>query len=358
MPANEGEHVRIYQKLRVWVIGGAVERWPCIRTARLWFIDASGYGPYDSIYGRLRMSKPIFFDPDRRRWKQIRKWIDVTLVALYLLIIFFAITVVRKTNIPRVLLADQKKSYRALKLKEPKKLVRKGTHRQTMIPASQVVLNSGEGIRGAFYVTWDAASYSSLREYIHQIDFVFPEWLHVLTPDGHLQAVNENNALYPVITNRHVATIDVKVMPLIRSANAQVDVLPMVNNFDPIVNEFADVSKMLGSDESRERFRQEIGAFLASDNYKGLTLDLEVISKDSQPGYRALVAELASDLHQRNQKLYICVPAGDPEFDYADLAKLVDGLILMNYDQHYQEVRREPSLRRTGSLRIWRRRSR
>ncbi len=75
---------------------------------------------------------------------------------------FFALTVVRKTNIPPVLLADQKKNYRALKLNEPKKSQRKGTHRKTLIPASQVVLNSGEGIRGAFYVTWDAASYSSL----------------------------------------------------------------------------------------------------------------------------------------------------------------------------------------------------
>jgi hypothetical protein len=135
------------------------------------------------------MSKPIFFDPDRRRWKRIRKSIDVSVVVLSLLIVFFALTVVRKISIPQVLLADQKKNYRALKLNEPKKPQKRGTHRKTLIPASQVVLNSGEGIRGAFYVTWDAASYSSLREYIHQIDFVFPEWLHVLGADGRLQAV-------------------------------------------------------------------------------------------------------------------------------------------------------------------------
>ena len=69
------------------------------------------------------MSKPIFFDPDRRRWKRIRKTIDFTAVVLSLLIVFFALTVVRKTNIPNVLLANQKKSYRALKLKEPKRPV-------------------------------------------------------------------------------------------------------------------------------------------------------------------------------------------------------------------------------------------
>ena len=82
-------------------------------------------------------------------------------------------------------------------------------------------------------MTWDAASYSSLREYIHQIDFVFPEWLHVLGADGHLQAVNENNTLYNVINNGHVAPIDLKLMPLIKSTNAQVDVLPTGEQLRP-----------------------------------------------------------------------------------------------------------------------------
>ncbi len=80
------------------------------------------------------MSKPIFFDPDRRRWKRIRKSIDITVVVLSLLIVFFALTVVRKTNIPTVLLADQKKNYRALKLNEPKKPLRKGDSPQDADP--------------------------------------------------------------------------------------------------------------------------------------------------------------------------------------------------------------------------------
>ena len=37
-------------------------------------------------------------------------------------------------------------------------------------------LNTGqEGIRAAFYVNWDAGSYSSLKEYFHQIDILYPE---------------------------------------------------------------------------------------------------------------------------------------------------------------------------------------
>ncbi len=283
------------------------------------------------------MSNPIFFDPDRRRWKRIRKSIDVAVVVFSLLLGFFAITVVRKTSLPNVLLADQKKNYRALKSDERKRPPKvRTTHRKTPVPASQVVLNSGEGIRGAFYVTWDAASYSSLREYIHQLDFVFPEWLHVLAPDGHLQAVDETNTLYNVVNNGRVANIDAKLMPFIKSSGAQVDVLPMVNNFDPIGNEWqAGIGTMLQSPAARARFRHEIAAFLSSDNYKGLTLDIESFPEEAQPGYRALIAELASDLHQRNQKLYISVPSANSDFDYGYMAKFADGLIVMNYDQHY-----------------------
>ena len=105
-----------------------------------------------------------------------------------------------------------------------------------------MVLNSDEGIRGAFYVTWDAASFSSLREYVHQIDLLFPEWLHVLTPDGHLQGVSPANKLFDVIQNGRVMPVDDKVMPYLKQENAQMEVLPLVNNFDPIVNEWRRTS--------------------------------------------------------------------------------------------------------------------
>jgi cellulose synthase/poly-beta-1,6-N-acetylglucosamine synthase-like glycosyltransferase/peptidoglycan/xylan/chitin deacetylase (PgdA/CDA1 family)/spore germination protein YaaH len=282
------------------------------------------------------MSKPVFYDPQKKRWRRIRRTIDVVGVVLSLLIAFFVITVVRDTSIPALLLATQKKSYHALKVNEKKHAKRTGTHRKTSVPASQVVLNTDEGIRGAFYVAWDAASFSSLREYVHQIDLLFPEWLHVLTPDGRLQGVTQANQLFDVIQNGRVLPVDDKVMPYLKQENAQVEVLPLVNNFDPIVNEWkADVGRMLDDPEARANFRRELSAFLASKAYRGLTLDIEGFPLRSQPGYLALVRELADDLHARGLKLFVSVPANNPDFDYQLIAKSTDGLILMNYDQHY-----------------------
>ncbi len=282
------------------------------------------------------MSKPVFYDPQKKRWRRIRRTIDVVGIILSLLIVFFVLTVVRDASIPALLLATQKKSYHALKIREKKHAKLTGTHRKTSVPASQVVLNSDEGIRGAFYVTWDAASFSSLREYVHQIDLLFPEWLHVLTADGHLQGVTAANKLYDVIQNGRVMPVDDKVMPYLKQEHAQMEVLPLVNNFEPIINEWmADVGKMLDDPQARARFRQELLAFLATNAYRGVTLDIEGFPEQAQPGYRALVQELANDLHARGLKLFVSVPANNPDFDYQLIAKSADGLVLMNYDQHY-----------------------
>ena len=287
------------------------------------------------------MPTPIFFDPLRKRWRRVRRTIDVLGLTFTVLIAFFVVTVVRSTHIPTVLLANQKRNYRALKESERQKAAdrrrahRPNRHRKTKLPASRVVLNSGEGIRSAFYVTWDAASFSSLRENVSQIDLLYPEWLHVLTPDGRLQAVTELNTLYDVVKDGKPRPVDEKLMPFLKSVNAQTEVLPLVNNYDPVQNDWVDISAFFANPAARLRFRMEIMAFLATDKYTGLTLDLEGFPLAAQPGYKLLISELAADLHSRGLKLYISVPVSDEDFDYPYMAKYADGIILMDYDQHY-----------------------
>jgi len=109
-----------------------------------------------------------------------------------------------------------------LKLKEKEKEKAKerrelaalhGGHRKSKSAPSQVKLNAEEGIRAAFYVPYDAASFSSLREYAHQIDLLFPDWLHIITPDGRLQSIDEQtNKFFDVMQDSTVRSVDDKVM--------------------------------------------------------------------------------------------------------------------------------------------------
>ncbi|HET8668220.1 MAG TPA: polysaccharide deacetylase, partial [Terriglobales bacterium] len=262
------------------------------------------------------MSEAIFYDPQRRRWKRLRRLFDAIAVATTLVVIFFVIMVFRQERLPNLLLPEQKRQYKALKEKERRRAKpRQATIRKKGKAPSQVVLNSGEGIRAAFYVTWDAASYSSLREYVHHIDLLYPEWLHVLQPDGSLQAFNSDNSRFQVIENGRVHPVDdpeKSVMRLIRDENAETEVYPLINNFDPLQGDHGEwmpqIGAVLENPEARQRMRSEVGAFLASDKFKGLTLDFEEVPEKAQPGYRALIDELSSDLHAHGLKLYVCVP--------------------------------------------------
>ena len=177
-----------------------------------------------------------------------------------------------------------------------------------------------------------------LKEYYPQIDLLFPEWMHVLTADGRLQAVTELNTLYNVMDDKgKPRPVDERVMPFLKGEKAQTEVLPLVNNFDPLSNEWRPdlTAKFMADPAARQRFRSELMSFLATDQYKGITLDIEAFPETSRDDYRALVQELYDDLHAKGLKLYIAVPVNDKTFDYAAIAQISDGLILMNYDQHY-----------------------
>ena len=149
--------------------------------------------------------KPVFYDPQRKRWRRFRRLFDVLAVCLTMLLVFFVYSVLKGSSLPNLLLPEQKKTYKALKEKELRhtkvtSVGRRKTHR----PASQIELNADEGIRAAYYVMWDAGSFASLRQYVHQIDLLYPEWLHVISPDGKIQGVTELNTLFDVIQNGKV----------------------------------------------------------------------------------------------------------------------------------------------------------
>ncbi|MGA9564676.1 MAG: polysaccharide deacetylase family protein, partial [Candidatus Korobacteraceae bacterium] len=284
-------------------------------------------------------NKPIFFDPEGKRWRRLRLILDVSVLVVTLLVAFFVITVVRGSSVPGMNLPDVKKPYHALKDNQKHKTVRAtNQHRATKQPPTQVVLNSLEGIRGAFYVQWDAASFASLKEYFPQIDLLFPEWLHVLTADGRLQSVTETNVLFDLMDDKgKPRPVDDKVMPFLKSEKAQMEVLPLVNNFDPISNQWRPevTAKFLADPAARQRFRDELLTFLDTEQYRGITLDIEAFPDNSRGDYKQLVKELYGDLQSRGLKLYIAVPVNDKQFDYAGIAQFCDGLILMNYDEHY-----------------------
>src|SRR5579872_3528432 len=286
------------------------------------------------------MAEPVFYDPRRARWKRLRRLFDVTAVLVSVLIVFFVYTALRDEPLPELLFFPQKRAFKALKENEKEKARERAkkavarSHRRSKLAASQVTLNQEEGIRAAFYVPWDAASFSSLRSFARQIDLLYPDWLHVLTPDGRIQAVDDQtNKYFDLVQGNTVLSVDDRVMPFLKSEDPGMEVFPMVNNSDG--SDWVDISAFLNDPSARGLFRQQAAQFLSSGRYHGLMIDFEAFPESGQPGYVALLQQLGADLHANGMKLYVAVPPHNEEYDYASIAAAADGVILMNYDEHY-----------------------
>ena len=186
------------------------------------------------------MAEPVFYDPRRARWKRLRRTLDVTAVVVSALIIFFVYTALRDEPLPGLLFYPQRRNFKALKENErdkardrQKKAVAR-SHRKSKLAASQVTLNQSEGIRAAFYVPWDAASFSSLRAYSHQIDILYPGL--AARPDCGRRTcrawtIRPTNILTSS-QGSNVLPVDDRVMPFLKNENPNMEVFPMVNNSD------------------------------------------------------------------------------------------------------------------------------
>jgi cellulose synthase/poly-beta-1,6-N-acetylglucosamine synthase-like glycosyltransferase/peptidoglycan/xylan/chitin deacetylase (PgdA/CDA1 family)/spore germination protein YaaH len=290
------------------------------------------------------MNNPVFYDPERKRWRRLRRVFDVLALLGLVVGVLFVIGLLRMKPLPELLLPTQKRNFRTLTNSADGKFGQKlhrAAHRRTDRKPSDIPFNSGEGLRAAYYVEDDPASYSSFKQHVKQIDLLFPEWVHMVTPDGSLTAYSIDNRPYPVVDAGGVYPVDRenRVARVISDAHEDTEIFPLVNNYEPVSGKFLpSIGEFLMNPAARQNFIHLTDLFLAKNpNYHGISLDFEEIPDTAQPGFQALVAALYADFHARNLRLYVNTPVGDDDFNLKFLADNSDGLLLMNYDEHQTE---------------------
>jgi cellulose synthase/poly-beta-1,6-N-acetylglucosamine synthase-like glycosyltransferase/peptidoglycan/xylan/chitin deacetylase (PgdA/CDA1 family)/spore germination protein YaaH len=283
--------------------------------------------------------RQIFFDPQRKRWKRLRRILDATAVLSTLVVVAFIFNVLRSQRLPELLLPTPKHNYKAL----PEPLLRgksaRPARRKSDRRPSEIPFNSGEGLRAAYYVQDDPASYSSFKEHVHQIDLLFPQWLHATSPSGTLMATNnDTHREYPVVDGAAIHDPDDadKVKRVIQAAREDTEVFPHLNNFNASAGAWdANFGVILKDSGKRAALRQQIVRFfIAYPTYRGLSLDFESLPDDADPGYITFIRELYSDLHPLNLRLYVNTAVAASDSDLKQIAANSDGIILMNYDEH------------------------
>jgi cellulose synthase/poly-beta-1,6-N-acetylglucosamine synthase-like glycosyltransferase/peptidoglycan/xylan/chitin deacetylase (PgdA/CDA1 family)/spore germination protein YaaH len=285
--------------------------------------------------------RQIFFDPQRKRWKRLRRILDIAAVVFTLVLAGFIFNVLRFQQLPLLQLDVPKHNYKALPDVHPGRGLPRPARRKTDRKPSDIPFNTGEGLRAAYYVQDDAASYSSLKEHVHQIDLLFPQWLHAVSPQGALMGNNPE-------THRDFAIVDAsgvhdpddgdKVKHVIQAAKEDTDVYPHLNNYNgtgATPGWDAGMGALLEDPGKRAALRQQLVRFFTSyPFYRGLSLDFESLPDDAAPAYLAFIHELESDLHPLNVRLLVNTAVATPDADLKAIAQNSDGIILMNYDQH------------------------
>ena len=294
--------------------------------------------------------RQIFYDPQRKRWKRLRRIFDVTAVAFTLVLAAFIFNVLRYQRLPELLLPIPKHNYKALPERTPLlhgAKIPRPARRKTSRKPSDIPFNTGEGLRAAYYVPYDEASYSSLEDHIHQIDLLFPEWLHIDAPQGTLLGLNnETHREYPIVdgTTTHDPDVANKVKLVIQAAKEDTEIFPNLNNFNPNSQSWDPaVSGVFSDPAKRAALRGQIVRFFtAYPAYRGLSLDIESLPDEASSGYVSFLHELYADLHSRNLRLYVNAMVSTTDDDLKAIAANSDGVVLMNYDEHQIESQPGP----------------
>ena len=208
------------------------------------------------------MTKQVFYDPQRKRWKRLRRIFDVARPvrhrrrrALHHRPAAHDDTARASARHAQAQLQPAHgRAPASPRRPRPKRVV--GCVARPACKPSEIVLNSGEGLRAAYYVEDDPASYSSLKQHIKQIDLLFPEWLHVVTPDGALTSYSLDNRAFAVVDQRRRASGGPRESrrPDHRGGRGETpEIFPLVNNYDPVKNIFLAFDRRLPRQPRRAR---------------------------------------------------------------------------------------------------------
>jgi len=283
----------------------------------------------------------IFFDPQRTRWKRLRRILDITAVVSTLVLAGFIFNVLRGQRLPELLLPNQRHTYKGLQNRSQLNHNVKPQHpsrRKTDRRPSEIPFNTDEGLRAAYYIPDDAASYASFKDHVHQIDFLFPQWLHVDGNSTDLQGTDQDGFEFPIFQGNTVHDPDSynKVKNVIQQAHEDTEIFPHFNNVNFHTSTFDPATGDLLKDPAKRMvLRQELQRFFtAFPGYHGLSLDIENLNDNARPFYLTFIHELYSDLHPRNLRLYVNMPVSASDQELKSVAANSDAIVLMNYDQH------------------------
>ncbi|WP_322963267.1 glycosyltransferase [Sphingomonas fuzhouensis] len=258
------------------------------------------------------MTNPIFFDPTGRRGAWARRAVAVTILAVVFAAIAFATTLVAVPNSGVLPLPFARRQ--AMTLEPTAQL--KG-RRGAWLPR-KAVAQDHTPLTIAFYTPGNDSALASLHAHMGQIDWLVPSLMNVTGPKGVLTIAN-----------------DAKLATLLSRVAKPPRLLPMVQNLSDDEWDGQTIARIIASPAASEKLATQLGQSVTVNRQSGLVVDFENLPASAMAGYPRLLQRIKAHL-PKGTVLAVTVPAEDDAWQLQRLAKVVDRIILMAYDQHWQ----------------------
>lgn len=281
-------------------------------------------------------SNQIFQTDNKLRWTTV-KWTSrvVVFIALFILSVVI-ITVVNAVNPSLPQIKDKANLYSnklnsnnkfLLSSKENKKyfgfqnfLMKKIKEDSVKKIESKIV--NAKTIRSAFYVTWDKASLVDLKRNAGELNTIYPEWFFINPNTFRLQTRIDTAGL--AVMKKHKLSIQ-----------------PVFTNFltskDPnITGDFNGqlLHKILTDAKVRKSLIGDIVTALTKYKLQGVNVDFEDLIESKNENLTNFQKELYQELHAKGFIVSMDVLPNNEDFDYKELGKFNDYIILMAYDEN------------------------
>ena len=175
------------------------------------------------------------------------------------------------------------------------------------------------GIRAAFFVDWDAQSYSSLEMNISHLNMVLPEWFF-LDPN----------------TDTIYTTIDQQALELMK--RSEVKIVPMLTNVVKEVFHGEIVHRIINDPQKKERLINDLIKIIQKNNFAGVNVDFEELQESKNEVLVSFQKELYKKLHAKGILVTQNVQPFNDDYNFTELASCNDYLFLMAYDQYSEST--------------------
>ncbi|PFH68069.1 glycosyl transferase family 2 [Bacillus cereus] len=270
-------------------------------------------------------SKPVFYDPKGRRKIAFSWFLCISIVSISIVFYFFFRSIFSTPEIPnmnpsvkqdtKLVPINQKLSDEQLKKEEFKP--------NTEMKNDENSANSTNDSKQSkevygFYVNWDENSTASLKENIDSLTTLVPEWYHL---KADLTVSSE---------------IKPEIMKLAKENH--VKIMPLLTNYTEEASgpDSELIHKLLSSpDHVKTTFINDLVKQVEKNQFSGINIDFEAIPESDRENLTNFMIKLTTVFHKHHLLVTQDVPANDKAFDYGALAKVIDRMIVMMYDEHY-----------------------